>query len=125
ALTQVECVFETVIRDRPVGRKRRLDFEGAVLVAHETVVNVHQDAEIVDRGDVLRVERLWFGDLADNQYVGWGLSGHGSSGGKCRSENQTAEGLPSLVHDFLLGTSDAPPQVPGHEATDVPANLSA
>ena len=48
----------------------RLDLQGAVPVADQPVVEVHQNAEVVDRGDRRRIERFRLGDLTDDKHVG-------------------------------------------------------
>jgi hypothetical protein len=67
ALAQREGVDRAVLGDLPAGRQRRLDLQRAGFVAHQPVIDVHQDAEIVDRGHRGGVERLGLGDLADDQ----------------------------------------------------------
>ncbi len=66
---ELERIGLAVVGNRPALGKGRLHFQRAVLVAHKTVINVHQDAKIVDRRDRLRVQRLGLGDLADHQHI--------------------------------------------------------
>ncbi|CAI8359838.1 MAG: Uncharacterised protein [Rhodospirillaceae bacterium] len=73
AFAQGECVLKAIVADVPRGCQRRLDFERPVLVAHQTVVDVHQDAEIVHGRYCRRVQGLGLSDLTDNQNTGWCL----------------------------------------------------
>ena len=69
AVAQIERVDRAVLADVPAFRQGRLDLQRAVLEAHETVIEVDQDTEVVDRGDAMGVERQRLGDLADRQHV--------------------------------------------------------
>jgi len=99
ALAQGEGVFCSVVRDRPFRRQRRCHFERALLVLQETLVEVHEDAEVVNCG---RVERLGLGDLAHHQHAGRGLGGgrgrearghQGAHGGREQAPAGSFEGL--------------------------------
>ncbi len=75
ALSQLERISLAVVRNRPTFSKRGLNFERAVLVANQAIINVDEDAEIVRRRDRMRIKRLRFGNLPDNQYIGRCLRG--------------------------------------------------
>ena len=69
-IAQIEGVERAVVRDRPVGRQRRLHFERALLEAHQSVIEIDHDPEIVARRDRLRVEGFRLRDLPDEKHAG-------------------------------------------------------
>ena len=102
AFAQVEDVLQPVIRDRPVGCQRGLDLERTGRVAHQSVIDVHGNAEVVRCGGHVRVQRRRLGDLPDDQHVGRRLR-------KCRShkrqrsrQHERGKAPPSADHEFLL-----------------------
>ncbi len=69
AFTQLEGVDGAVLADLPRFGKGGFYIERTVLKPHQPVVDVHQNAKVVDRRDRMRIERLGFGDLTDNKGV--------------------------------------------------------
>ena len=70
AVAQGEGVGEAVRADPPTLGEGRFDLQCAVLVADQTVVQVHENAEVVDGGDRSRIERLRLRDLSDDKNIG-------------------------------------------------------
>jgi len=70
ALPQLESVGLAVLGDGPALGQRRFDLQRAVLIADQPVIEIHQDAEIVDRRHRLRIERFRLGDLTNHQNIG-------------------------------------------------------
>ncbi len=94
ALAQLEGVDGAVVADLPAFGQRGLHLERAVLVADQPVIDVHQDPEVVDRGDGVRVQRLRLGDLADDQDAGWRLRVGGRKGCKRERGGASKRGKP-------------------------------
>src|SRR3546814_10508113 len=57
AVTQGEGVGPAGIGDRPSLGQRRLGLQAASPIAHQPVIDVHQDAEVVQRRDRVWIER--------------------------------------------------------------------
>ena len=66
-VTQVERIDGAVLGNIPRCRQGRFDLQRARGIAHQPVIDIHQDAEIVDGGHGMGVERLRFGHLAHHQ----------------------------------------------------------
>ena len=106
AVAQVEGVGLAVVGDLVALRERRLHLQRAVLEPHQPVIKVHEDAEIVDRRDRVRIERLGLGDLADDQDAGRCLCGRrlgqGAPGERGQRERDGGKGpfhVRSALHD--------------------------
>ncbi len=69
ALAEREGVGLAVRGNLPLLGQRRFDLQRAAAEPDEAVVEVHQDAEIVGRGDRVGVQRLRLGDLADDEDI--------------------------------------------------------
>ena len=114
AVSELEGVLGAVVADRPALRERRLDLQGPVSVANETVVDVHEDAEVVDRGDRVGIEGLRLGDLPDHQDTGRRLCDCGRGGKDGGRETEAEDPSEEVMHGRLLV---------GHEARSCPMRL--
>ena len=111
ATSELEGVLGAVLADRPALRERRLDLQSPVAVAHETVVDVHEDAEVVHRGDRVRIEGFRLRDLSDHQDPGRRLCDGGRDGKDSGQESEAENPSEEVVHGRLLI---------GHEASPMP-----
>ncbi len=61
--SQSERVDRAVCADVPAFRQRRLNLEGAVLVADQPVIHVHQNSKVIHRRYRSRIKRFRLGNL--------------------------------------------------------------
>ena len=67
--SQRERVDRAVCADVPAFRQRRFNLEGAVLVADQPVIHVHQNSKVIHRRYRSRIKRFRLGNLAHHKHV--------------------------------------------------------
>lgn len=80
----------------------RLDLQRAVLEAHKTFVDVHQNPEIIGGSHRMRIERLGFGDLPDDENIGRGLRARRLGGDHGGTQGAAAN---ALRNSLFMGKS--------------------
>lgn len=86
AVAQAEGLDGAILGNLPGLGQGWLDLQRARRVAHHPVLKVHQDAKIIDRRDGMRIQRLRFGNLPDDQNTGRGLGACRCDKPRCRKQ---------------------------------------
>ena len=109
-LAQRKCIFGAILGNAPVGGQCGLHLQCAVLVAYQTVIDVHQDTEVIHRRHRRRIKRLGFCDLADDQHARRclrrrGCHAHRNPGQSRRREHCSQCAAPRHLKKFHVGSS--------------------